>query len=415
MLSLRAKPPKAPSVILLPTSEIKPERIGWIWPGFIASGRLTGLVGHPGLGKSQVAIDVAATVSSGRNWPGSVENAGAGDVIILAAEDDAADTIVPRLIAAGADRARVHVVKAVEGDDRVERPFNLALDLDQLEKEHGLGQVRLLVVDPISAYLGTMKSKAVNRNHRPDVRTVLSCFAAFAAEHDLGVLAISHLNKTSGARAITRIMGSLEWVAVPRAVFIVTEEAGTGRRLFLPLKNNLAPDRIGYAFEIENKVVADGIRTSAVVWSSDPVTISPDEALAAAAKKVTSGAADFLKEVLSDGPVDQTEIVRLGKEAGYTEKTLRTAREKLGVTPKKQGFGANGKWVWVPAGGATILKLVVDNDGSNQISSDNKQPLEGADDSGDDVAQDNDLEGGLVPGPDGLDKGPEEPGGGDVG
>ena len=67
---------------------------------------------------------------------------------------------------------------------------------------------------------------------------------------------MSHLNKSSGASAITRIMGSTEWVAVPRAVFLVTEEAGTDRRLFLPLKNNLAPDRVGYAFRIENRIVA---------------------------------------------------------------------------------------------------------------------------------------------------------------
>jgi len=414
-LTPQQEPPKAPSVILLPTSEIKPERIGWIWPGVIASGRLTGLVGHPGLGKSQLAIDVAATVSNGRNWPGGAANGEAGDAIILAAEDDAADTIVPRLIAAGANCSRVHVVKAVKGDDGVERPFDLSVDLDRLEKEHGLSQVRLLVVDPISAYLGTMKSKGINRNQGADVRTVLNRLATFAVQHDLGVLAVSHLNKTSGARAITRIRGSLEWVAVPRAVFLVAEEAGTGRRLFLPLKNNLAPDRIGYAFEIEDRVVANDIRTSAVVWSNEPVTISPDEALAAAAKKVTLGATDFLQEVLSDGPVDQTEIVRLGKVAGYSEKALRTAREKLGVKPKKEGFGANGRWVWGLAGGATVLKRIVDNDGSNQTSSDNKQPLEGADDSGDEMAQDHDSEAGLMPGSDGPDKALEEPGGGDVG
>ena len=253
VLTPQQEPPKAPSVILLPTSEIKPERIGWIWPGVIASGRLTGLVGYPGLGKSQVAIDVAATVSRGRDWPGGAANGEVGDAIILAAEDDAAETIVPRLIAAGADCSRVHVVKAVKGDDGVERPFDLAVDLDRLEKEHGLGQVRLLVVDPISAYVGTMKGKGNNRNHGADGRTVLSRLAAFAAQHNLGVLAVSHLNKTAGARAITRVRGSSEWVAVPRAVFLVTEEAGTGRRLFLPLKNNLASDGTGYAFEVKSK------------------------------------------------------------------------------------------------------------------------------------------------------------------
>ena len=279
-------------------------------------------------------------------------------MIILAAEDDAADTIVPRLIAAGANLTGVHVVKAVRGDDGVERAFSLAVDLDRLEKEYDLQRVRLLIVDPISAYLGTAKRTGINRNHGADVRTVLGRLATFAAQHDLGVLAISHLNKTSGARAITRIMGSLEWVAVPRAVFLVTEEAGTDRRLFLPLKNNLAPDRFGYAFRIEDRVVARDIKTSAVVWDHEPVTITADEALAAAAKKRTSGAIDFLEQVLSDGPVDQTEIVRLGKEAGYSEKNLRTAREKLGVTPtegriwskREMGLGAGRRCHGAKAG-----------------------------------------------------------------
>jgi putative DNA primase/helicase len=144
---------QAPSVVLVRTSEIEPERIGWLWPGIIARGKITGLVGYPGLGKSQVAIDVASTVSTGRLWPDGAANGNAGEVIILAAEDDAADTLVPRLIAAGANLTDVHVVKAVKGDDGVERPFNLAVDLDRLENEYDLRRVRLLVVDPVSAYL----------------------------------------------------------------------------------------------------------------------------------------------------------------------------------------------------------------------------------------------------------------------
>lgn len=176
----------------------------------------------------------------------------------------------------------------------------------------------------------------------------------------------------------------------------------------MPLKNNLAPDRIGYAFEVESKVVADDIRTSAVVWSGEPVTITADEALAAAAKKVPPGAIDFLEQVLGDGPMDQTEIVRLGKEAGFSEKTLRTAREKLGVKPKKEGFGANGKWVWVPAGGAKVLKLVVDNDKSKKTSSSDKQPVAGADAGGDDTGHDYKPEAGLAQDPHELDADPHE-------
>jgi putative DNA primase/helicase len=329
-------------IMLVRTSEIEPERITWIWPGIIASGRVTGLVGYPGLGKSQVAIDIAATVSTGREWPGGVANSNAGHVIILSAEDDVAHSIVPRLIAAGVNRDRIHVIKAIKGNDGAERAFNLALDLHRLEKEYDLRLVRLMMIDPVSAYLSTTTGRSVNRNYGADVRTILDRLAMFAARHDLGVLAITHLNKATGVKAIARIAGSLEWAAAPRAVFLVTEETGTGLRLFLPIKNNLAPDRTGYAFEIEDRIVGDGIRTSAVVWSSDPVRISADEALAAAAKKVTFGAVDFLQQALSEGPMDQTEIVRRGKEAGFTEKNLRTAREKLGVTPRKEGFGAGG-------------------------------------------------------------------------
>ena len=363
-------------VLTVRASEIVPEPVRWVWPGIIARAKVTGLVGHPGLGKSQVATDLAATVSTGRPWPGGVANDSAGEVIVLSAEDDAADTGVPRLIAAGADRTRVNLVMAVE-DRCGERRFNLAHDLDRLEKDLDLRGVNLLVIDPTSAYLNVKNGKAVDRNNAGDVRTVLDRLGTFAARHDIGVLAISHLNKGSGARAITRIMGSQEWAAAPRAVFLVTEEAGTERRLFLPLKNNLAPDRIGYAFEIENKLVGDGIRSSAVVWSNDPVTISADEALAATAKKKgSSGAVEFLEEVLAEGPMDQSEVVRLGKEAGFTEKNLRSARENLGVKPRKEGFGANGKWVWVPPGGATVLKLVVNNKAKAETDPGNKDDHE---------------------------------------
>ena len=234
-------------------SEIAPEKIDWLWPGIIARGRVTGLVGYPGLGKSQVIIDLAATVSTGRGWPGRVVNERAGDVIIFSAEDDARDTIVPRLMAAGADCGRIHIVKAVKDGDGFQRSFNLASDLDRLQREHDLQHVQLLAIDPISAYLGSTNGKRVNRNQGGDVRTILDRLAVFAAKHKLAILAVSHLNKSSGTRAITRTAGSLEWINVPRATFLVAEEPGTDRRLFLPVKDNLDPDRSGYAFRIEEK------------------------------------------------------------------------------------------------------------------------------------------------------------------
>jgi hypothetical protein len=346
----------ASSVIILRASEIVPENIDWLWPGFIARGRLTGLAGYPGLGKSHVAIDLAARVSTGREFPGGGSNGNPRRVIILSAEDRPADTIVPRLIAAGADRDRIDIVQAVKHADG-ERPFDLSGDLDRLESEHDLARFGLMLLDPITAYV-----TGVNRNNAGDVRTALHRLDNFAARHGLPILGLYHLNKSSSGRAITRIAGSSEWVAVPRAVFLVTEIADTDRRLFVPLKNNHGVDRVGYSFRIESRSVAGGIVTSAVAWDPEPVTTTADEALAAAVKKAPPGAMDFLRQALGDGPMDQAEIVRLGKEAGFTEKTLRTAREKLGIKSVKEGFGASGKWVWVPATGAAKPTLVVDNE-----------------------------------------------------
>ena len=112
----------------------------------------------------------------------------------------------------------------------------------------------------------------------------------------------------------------------------------------------------------------------------------------AAAKKPPSAAIDFLQEALRDGPMDMTECVRLGKEAGFSEKSLRTAREKLGVETKKEGFGVDGKWVWVPSSGATVLKLVVDNDPNKQTPVDDKQRAGSTGGGGDNQAADSEPE-----------------------
>jgi putative DNA primase/helicase len=345
-------PPVEPSIIMTRVSDITPEKIEWLWPGIIASGRVTGIVGLPGIGKSQLVLDVAARVSTGRDWPGGASNGKPGQVIILSAEDNPSDTIVPRLIAAGADLDRIHIVMAVKDSDGVERTFNLAVDLDRLEKEYDLRQVRLLEIDPVSAYLGSIEGKRINRNHGGDVRAIQDRLAMFAAKHELAVVAVSHLNKSSGSRAITRIMGSLEWVAAPRAVFLVTEEANTDRRLLLPLKNNLARDRNGYGFRIEEKIVGEGIETSHLVWELELVAITAEEALAAASgvsKKLPAltDAEDFLRVLLGAGPIPAKDVRREATDACISSGLLRRAAGILGVKSRRiGGIAGRGSWVW---------------------------------------------------------------------
>jgi putative DNA primase/helicase len=198
--------------------------LSWLWPRRIARGKVTLVAGDPGLGKSQLTASLAACVSVGGCLPGSDYAAPLGSVLFLNAEDDAADTIRPRLEAAGADVARIHALDAVRtlGDDGrvMQRGFDLARDIGALQgAARGIGDVALIVIDPISAYLGGTDS---HRN--ADVRGLLAPLSALAADVGAAVLIVSHLNKTVGNDAMMRITGSLAFVAAARAAYIVARD-----------------------------------------------------------------------------------------------------------------------------------------------------------------------------------------------
>jgi putative DNA primase/helicase len=133
-------------------ADVNPEPIEWLWPGRVALGKLTLVAGEAGLGKSQVSIAMVASVTTGGELPCKEGCAPQGKVVILSAEDGMADTIVPRLMAAGANREHVQIISAVK-DPAGRRGFNLSADLELLEQEIGrLGDVRLVIIDPISSY-----------------------------------------------------------------------------------------------------------------------------------------------------------------------------------------------------------------------------------------------------------------------
>ncbi|MGO9947483.1 MAG: AAA family ATPase [Steroidobacteraceae bacterium] len=137
-------------------ADVQPEKIEWLWPGRIAVGKQTLIGGEPGLGKSQITAALAAAVTTGGAWPCDEGRAPLGSVLILSAEDDASDTIRPRLDAAGADVSGVHLISAVrQSDGNGRRTFNLQVDLALLEQAiKRIGNVRLVIIDPVSSYLG---------------------------------------------------------------------------------------------------------------------------------------------------------------------------------------------------------------------------------------------------------------------
>src|SRR5262245_40616470 len=150
-------------------ADIKPEKIDWLWEERLPLGKCVLVAGEGGLGKSMLLAWIAAAVTRGKEWPCGEGQSRCGSVIMLSAEDDAADTIVPRLIAADADCSKVHILEAVREDDEGHRSFNLQVDLPELEKTlERLNDAALVIIDPITSYLGKVDS-----HKNADIRSVL--------------------------------------------------------------------------------------------------------------------------------------------------------------------------------------------------------------------------------------------------
>jgi putative DNA primase/helicase len=333
-------------------ANILPRRIEFIWSGRIARGKHTAIAGEPGDGKSQLSIYVAATISVGGEWPCGEGRAPIGNVIILNAEDGADDTVVPRLIAVGADLSRVHIVSSVlQGDGKGHRSFNLQADLALLEQKIAeVGNVALVIIDPISSYMGKIDS---HRN--TEVRGALEPASEMAERLKVAILSVTHFSKSGGntGKALHRFIGSIAFVGAPRAAFAVIEDADNeGRILFLHAKNNMAAKPQGLAYRLVQTIVGDreGIVASYVAWDNEPVSVSADEALRAneggGDKTAKADAMEFLRAALADGPVPAAEINRMARDHGLTTKAIRSGREALGVKIERDGFGPGSKSLW---------------------------------------------------------------------
>jgi hypothetical protein len=350
-------------------ADVSPEPVEWLWPGRIAVGKQTLIAGEAGLGKSQVVLSLAAAVTTERVLPGGEGRAPLGNVVIFSAEDTPEDTIVPRLMAAGADRGRVRIVRAVsQKDGKGRRSFNLQTDLLLLEQEiakiqveQKLGLVRLVIFDPVSSYLGSKIDTHVNAA----VRSVLEPLSEMAARHQAAFVSITHPPKSTGITAINRFIGSVAFIAAARAAFMVTRDADDEtRRLFLPVKNNLAPLGKGLAFRLVQRIVGypgKEIVASCVAWELEPVSLSADEALRAMEdgggdRKASREAEEFLQDKLSGGSVFAKEGEEHARALGIAPRTLRRARRKLGVIAEKDGLKGGWTWRLPPEGGQEISK-----------------------------------------------------------
>lgn len=363
-------------------SSVALEKVTWLWPGRIAVGKLTLIGGKPGIGKSQLASFIAAAVSRGLPWPCNEGQAPYGNVIIFSAEDGVADTIAPRLIGAGADPSRITVVSGVESANG-RKTFDLKADIDLLEtRVREIGNVALIIVDPVSAYMG-----GADGHGNVETRGVLEPIAEMADRLRIAVLAITHLNKAGASHQgiLERFQGSIAFIAAARAGFaVIADEKSEGRALFLQVKNNLAPMQKGLAFRCLQRIVGDDIVASIIDWENEYVTQTADEALTATEQRsgANSGTAkeqavEFLLSILATGPMPVREIDREAVAAGLHEdgkpigqnKPLRDARKALGVVATKAGFGAAG-WVWALPAAPLVPSAPIDAHSQERASMD---------------------------------------------
>ena len=329
-------------------SNLRMKKVNWLWPDRIACGKLTVIAGNPGLGKSQITAGLAAAVTTGRRWPDKAEAAAIGDVIILSTEDDPEDTILPRLNAAHADISRCHVLNAVrvvnkEGKTGV-RTFDLSQDVDRLRVEiEKIGGVRMVIIDPISAYLG----KDTDSHNNSDMRGLLAPLSAMAAQHNVAIILVTHFNKSNTQDAIGRVIGSIGLIAAARAGYaVIKDEKDPTTRYFVPIKNNIGNDKDGLAFQIEGKTLQpEGIKTSMVCWQEG--LVEAQKVLYPETEKQptqTNGAKDFLRNILANGPKTANDVFEEAEGAGYKKPTIQRAATALGV--KREKTGMDGGWTW---------------------------------------------------------------------
>jgi hypothetical protein len=352
-------------------ARVRPRPLRWLVPDILPLGKLCLLAGDGGMGKSIITLDLAARLSRGQCAFGLAYEPQAGEALIVSCEDDAADTIVPRLLACGADLSRVHLLDGVEGAPG-ERPSPWSLahcaHLETFLDEHP--DVRLVVIDPAGAFAGRA---GIDGHKEAELRALLAPLAELAAAAAVTVLLVAHVGKRDCARAAQKVLGSVAWVNAVRPAWVVApSERDADVRLFLPVKANLAPRRAGRTYRLEALPEADQERALAgcadlteedrrrlarqlyrPVWLGD-TDADPDQVFAQLAHRPgqesdADRAAGWLEERLAGGNVDSLACVEEGNKALGLRKPLKWWRDtvlkgRLQGKPKKSDF--EGGWVW---------------------------------------------------------------------
>lgn len=336
-------PEEAPGLVRL--SNVEPKSVRWLWPGHLPLGKLALIDGDPGLGKSALALDLAARVSRGAPMPdgSSPDLEGPRGVVLLTAEDGLRDTVRPRLDAAGADPERVAALDWVPaGEEGEGGRLPTVADLNDLHAAIRRMRAALVIVDPLTAFLG----REVDAHRDTDVRSALNGLADLADASEVTVAAIRHLNKSGGANPLYRGGGSIGFIGAARAGFLVAEAPDDPEaRVLACTKQNLAPKPPSRTYRPE---VADNGRLR-ITWEGESEHGARGLLETPTGKERTARdeAAEFLAEELAAGPRPVGKLKEAADDLGLSWRTVQRAKRDLEIDARRQGgVGDSGRWIW---------------------------------------------------------------------
>ena len=309
---------------MIQMSEVESQEVKWLWYPFIPYGKLTIIQGDPGDGKTTLVLNIAAKLSRGECLDSDMDVQEPVNVIYQTAEDGLADTVKPRLEIAGADCEKILVID--------ESDKSLSMADERLEEALARTGAKVLILDPIQAYLGG----GMDMNRANEARDMTKKLGLLAEKHKCAIILIGHMNKAAGNKAAYRGMGSIDFFAVARSVLLVGRiEGQKNTRAVVQIKNNLAAFGHSKAFELTE----EGFH-----WLGD-YEITADELLGGITPKANKKerAKQLIYELAETNSVVKSEdIVNLAEEKGISKRTLENAKKELGIKGKRIGES----WYW---------------------------------------------------------------------
>jgi hypothetical protein len=337
-------------IVFKSMADVEEKPVKWMWQNKIPLSAVTVFTGNPDTGKTMAYCDLAARVSSYTPFPdverddqGHPRHIFGGYVLLLAAEDDYARVIKPRLMAAGATLGNIAYIEKVairQGARRDERMFALDEDLKKLEVSIGDGKnrrsVSLIIIDPISSYFGKGSMYKAQ-----DIRNVFNRLTAMCEQHSVSVVAVEHFSKRTDVAAIHKLGGSVAITAAARAAFMfakVPDEDGQYVMHFI--KGNLSKRKVGLRYTIDDKKIAtlpDPIPF--IKWGAADAGTADD--LLTAEKGLGEGrkrdkCVEWLKGILAEGEKPSRQVYEEGEAAGFSGDTIKRALREGGFPKPKQ-------------------------------------------------------------------------------